>query len=138
MRDMWKKRTKLLSGLLAVLLLVFAAGVLIFDMPEAAGVPIETNAAISANFEPGCYTARLDVNILNRPDAQAVAIGKVRQGQTVCVYEVRQEGDVWYGRISSEDADTWVVLQTDRIRSFKSEEAQADDTQNENAEATDE
>lgn len=108
------KKSSIIFGILALILLIGVSGSLLLKAPEAAGGPLQTNAAAAVNLEPGSYTAQLNVDILAGPDTGSAAIGRLQKSAIFTVYEVVQQGDCWYGKIS-QTADNWALLKDSKI-----------------------
>ena len=72
------------------------------------------HAAAAVTFEPGNYTAQLNVDILAVPESGAATIGRLQKSAQFKVFEIRQQGDSWYGKIA-ETADNWALLKDEKI-----------------------
>lgn len=107
------KKSSIVFGILALLLLVGVAGSLLLRAPEAAGGPIQTNAA-PVSCVPGVYTAQISVDILNAPDSTGTMIGRIQKGTNFQVYEVQQQGNSYFGLIAR-NSDNWALLKDDKI-----------------------
>lgn len=108
------KKSSVVFGILALILLAGVCGSLLLKTPEAAGGPLQTNAAAAVTFEPGNYTAQLNVDILAVPESGAATIGRLQKSAQFKVFEIRQQGDSWYGKIA-ETADNWALLKDEKI-----------------------
>ena len=114
MEKSFGRKSSIVFGILALILLIGVSGSLLLKAPEAAGGPLQTNAAAAVHFEPGEYTAQLNVDIMSAPDASAATIGRIQKGALFMVYEVKQQGEEYFGKIS-QSAENWALLMDSKI-----------------------
>ena len=104
------RRSSIILAIVALVLLLTAGVAFLVKVPASIGGAIETNAAPAADFQPGPYSTRINVRILNDAADEATAIGALKADEAFTVYETRHTGSSWYGRIA-QNSDNWVVLQ---------------------------